>query len=242
MNYLSTDRLTKVPTGRIIASTLPIVLIVAAVIFLLTNTWVALSLGSYLNDVEDPGEWASLYMITVPLLVLAMPLFVLKWYYFRDEIVKQIIFCALYPVSVSLSIWLWEWLGVILMGFVLLFAWVILNVDSDEKKGGVGIMVYLGIIFVLYILARIRWGHQGIQDVALLVLYGGYLLRHAVTILFVPAPRIIRRINFYYFFPLIVSLLMLGLFLYSGSDLPIGGDEPGIEAPVLEETVDAPDE
>jgi hypothetical protein len=182
---------------------------------------VTLSLDSLyelsMEEAED-GSWSSLYIVCGPLAIMAIMATILNWGEKKERWFLHVAFYLLYPLVVGLSIWLWELLGIALM---VIFLLVFLFNESDflEDEGSLSVFGIIGLVVGGgYIIARLATSHAGWTDVALLCIYGVFLLYNIIAAITtteesvgVSGIRTARHPALFLSIPFLISVFLLGM-------------------------------
>lgn len=143
------------------------------------------NLNAYLvhsNPEEQFSQYGwSLYYIIIPFCIAALSRFKRHW--------LMIIALVIYPIALSISYWLWEMLGWVVMFFALCIVAGSSLIDGNDDKAH---SIFSGLsiaVSALYAILRIIGGlgstHLlGLADIGLVVLIGGYFVVTAIVDVF----------------------------------------------------------
>jgi hypothetical protein len=197
-------------------------LLLAAISLIVTLSQDSLyELSKFMAEADGYGSsWKSLYIVCGPLALMAIMATILNWKKKKGRWFSHA-FYLLYPLIAGFSIWLWELLGIALM-VIFLLAFLFNESDFLEDKGSLSVFGIIGLVVGgCYIIARLATSHAGWTDVALLCIYGVFLLYSIIAAitttegdtatLSMSGFRTVRKPALFLSIPFLISLFLLGM-------------------------------
>ncbi|MCC8187963.1 MAG: hypothetical protein LIP08_10825 [Bacteroides sp.] len=144
-------------------------------------------LAEYMQDVENPGAYKTLYYATIPLFIATIPVGILQWKTHQAYFWGILFFSLTLPWAIGFSIWLWEWIGIIWMGFFLLCMLAMYmeeKEDEDDKEAHMD-GLYLGLYVtggLAYLVFRLFGSHTAQLDLSLIGMLFLFTLAKSITV------------------------------------------------------------